>query len=336
MIARMRFDSSVVSVSWIPSEAVRGMMKLPFELGLAHYDDPLPDELGDLAEWRDADRFRFANQLQAWIEVEDGEIVGHGQGGCGLIGSTTVKVGPAAATFQAVAFPDLRPEPEVGDGWVRFRQTAGGRTGVPAPRQIRHKPFIQYHAPTAWTTLALTLHADGRSEWKVEGASPFPRHWVYGPDGALCGKTGMIDFKDWYRNACGDKTPWGEEDAPALVTAVESALERRLSKTIMGEGKPKIRKLKPGTELTRQGEPGTALYLILDGVLSVEVDGEPVTELGPGALVGERAVLEGGLRTSTLRASTRCRVAEARGVDIDRDALATIAEGHRSEEPQPG
>jgi hypothetical protein len=330
----MRHDATVVSVSWIPSEAVRGTMKVPFEMGVAHYDDPLPDRLGDLERWRDADRFRFANRLTGWIEVGDGgRIVGHGQDGGGLIGATTMRVGRAAATFQAVAFPDIRPEPEVGDGWVRFRQTAGGRTAVPAPRRVKHKPFVQYRAPTAWSTLALTLHADGRADWEVEGASPFPRHWIYGPDGSLAGKTGMIDFADWYREAFGDNTPWGGEDSPALVTEVESALERRLSEVVMRGGRaPKVRKLKERAELTRQGEEASSLFLLLDGVLSAEIDGEPVAEVGPGALIGERAILEGGRRTATLRAVTPCRIAEARGVDIDRDTLAAVAEQHRRED----
>lgn len=333
----MRVQSSVVSISWIPSEAVKGAMKMPFELGVAHYDEPLPDELGDLDEWRNADRFRFANRLEAWIEVEDGRIVDHGQDGGGLIGSTTIRMGPAAATFQAVPFPDIRPEPEVGDGWVKFRQTAGGRTGVPAPRRVRRKPFIQYHAPTAWSTLSLTLHADGRADWAVEGASPFPRHWIYGPDGKLAAKTGMIDFKDWYRKAFGAATPWGAADSPALVTEVESAFERELSATIMrGGGKPKVRKIKEGETLTKQGEESSSVYLLLDGVLSVDVDGQEVAALGPGALIGERAVLEGGVRTATLTAVTACKVAEARKVELDLEKLAAISELHRREEQVGG
>ena len=44
----MKIESRVVAVSWIPSEAVKGAMKAPFELGIAHYDEPLPDVLGDL------------------------------------------------------------------------------------------------------------------------------------------------------------------------------------------------------------------------------------------------------------------------------------------------
>lgn len=82
----------------------------------------------------------------------------------------------------------------------------------------------------------------------------------------------------------------------------------------------------------RQGEPGSSLFLLLDGVLGVDVDGTPLPELGPGAILGERAVLEGGLRTATLTALTPVRVAEAAADAVDRKALAALAEGHRREE----
>jgi hypothetical protein len=329
----MKIESRVVAVSWIPSEAVKGAMKAPFEMGVAHYDQPLPDVLGDLEEWRDKDMFRVANDLRAWIEVDDGgAIVGSGYSGGGVIGSTTMGVGKASATFQAVAYPDIQAEPEVGDGWVRFRQTAGGRTGVPAPRRVAKPPFVQYHAPTAWSTLVLTIRADGSSEGTLEGASPFPRHWVYGPDGKLAAKSGLVDFKDWYRTAFGEHSPWGGEDSPALVAEVESAMERQLSRVIMGEGKPKIRKLKEGATLTTQGEEADAIYLLLDGVIQVEVDGNEIAAIGPGALIGERAVLEGGRRTATLTAVSPCKVAEARKVELDLDKLAEVSEGHRREE----
>ena len=329
----MRIESRVVAVSWIPSEAVKGSLKAPFELGIAHYDQPLPDVMGDLDDWRERDLFRVANDLQAWIEVDDaGAIVDHGYCGGGLIGSTTMQVGSANATFEALAYHDHQADAEVGDGWVRFRQTAGGRTGVPAPRRVAKPPFVQYHAPTAWSTLSLTVHADGRSEWALDGASPFPRHWVYGPDGNLAAKSGLVDFKDWYRHAFGDHSPWGGEDSPALVAEVESAMERRLSRVIMGAGKPKVRKLKEGATLTTQGEEADAIYVLLDGVIQVTVDGKDIAALGPGALIGERAVLEGRRRTATLTAVSPCKVAEARKVDLDLDELATVRETHRRED----
>ena len=332
----MRIDASVTSISWIPSEAIKGSTKLPFSMGVAHYDDPPPESLGEsiadtLAALRDADRFRFANHLAGWIEVEDGRITRWGQEGAPMIGSTTMKLG-RSITVAAVPFEPITFEPELGDGWVRFRQSAGGRTGVPAPRHVNHPPFVQLVAPTAWSTVELTIHADGRHEIGLAGASPFPRHWLYDRDGVLSRKSGMIDFKDWYRTAFGAHTPWGDEDSAAVATEVETALERELSLTIMRSGrKPKIRKLGEGDLLVRQGDEGDELYLLLDGVLAVDVDGEDLAELGPGAVVGERALLEGGRRTSTLTARTPCKVAVARTADLDPDVLVELREGHRRE-----
>src|SRR5438309_10871132 len=106
----MRIEKSVTSITWIPSEAISGMPKLPFEMGVAHYDAPPPDVIEDLEALRQADRFRFANVLRGWIEVEDGRITGHGQDGGGSIGSTTMKLGGRAMTFGGVPFADRRAE----------------------------------------------------------------------------------------------------------------------------------------------------------------------------------------------------------------------------------
>src|SRR5271157_447796 len=158
----MRIESSVTSLSWIPSEAIKGLTtRIPFDSGVAHYDDPPPDVLDDVDALREADRFRFANVLRGWIEVQDGRVVGWGQSGGGLIGSTTLRLGGRSATFRAVALPDLVPAPTVGIDEVTFVQTAGGRTGVPTPRRVRRAPFVQFAAPLAWTTLELTLRTDG-------------------------------------------------------------------------------------------------------------------------------------------------------------------------------
>jgi len=328
----MRIESSVTSVSWIPSEAVTGMTKLPFEVGVTHYDNPPPDVIDDLEGLGAADGFRFANRLRAWIEVEGGEIVDHGYAGGAVMGSTTVRLGKQA-TFQAVGFPELQRDPEVTPTSVRFVQTAGGRPAIPAPRRVRHPPFVQLKGPTVWTTLGLTVGIDGAARFDLAGASPFPRHWVYDDAGRLAQKAGLTDFKEWYRHAFGKHTPWGDEDSKVLVTTVETALERELSNVVMrGGGEPKIKKVRKGKTLTRQGEPGDDVFLLLDGVLSVNVDNEPLAELGPGAILGERAVLEGGVRTSTLRAVTKCKVAAVSADHLDLDALSEISKTHRREE----
>lgn len=196
----MRYESSVTALSWIPSEAVTGAARAVFDSGISHYDVPPPAELGDISELRAADRFRFANLLRAWIDVDaSGRITAGGYDGGGLMGSSTIRLGGLSHVFQAVALPDLRREPERGDSWMRFTQTAGGRAGLPAPRSVRRRPYVQWLAPLVWTTLSLTLHADGRAEYALDGASRFPRHWIYDADSQLTHKSGLTDYADWWR-----------------------------------------------------------------------------------------------------------------------------------------
>ncbi len=329
----MRHHASVTSISWIPSEAVGGLNKAMFGTGFVHYDDPPPDVIDDLEQMCGEDRFRFANNLAGWIDVDQaGAIVAAGyDGGC-VMGATTVAIGGARATFAAVAFPDIRPAVEIVDGSARFVQTVGGHTALPAPRRVNKPPFVQFEAPTVWTTLALTIHADGSSVHELVGASQFPRHWVYGNDGELVAKAGLADFKEWWRHSFGRHTPWGDQDSAALVTEVETALERQAATAVMrGDHKVKTRTVKPGALLTEQGDEGDEVFLLLNGALSVEVDGEPLAQVGPGAILGERALLEGGRRTATLRAVTKVKVAVVRSEQVDHEVLAEISDGHRRE-----
>jgi len=328
-----RYEGLMTSLSWIPSEAIEGAQRLAFDSGITHYDSPPPSEDIDLEELRLADRFRFANELRAWIDVDGtGRVTNCGYSGGGQIGSTTVKLAGLKHKFEAVQLPDIQRDPEFGDGWVRFVQTTGGRTGLPAPRRVRRRPYIQWQAPLVWTTLSLTLHADGACERALTGASRFPRHWVYDGAGTLSHKSGLTDFKDWYRQSFGRHTPWGDQDSEALVTAVETALERSLSARVMGGNKVSIERFPAGSILAKQGEPGTTVFLVLDGVIRVEHDGERLAEYGPGALLGERAHLEEGARTSTLEAVTPCRVAVVEADQLERSDLEELSEGHRRED----
>jgi hypothetical protein len=330
----MRIESSVTSVSWIPSESVSGLFKAGFAAGASHYDAPPPDFIGDLDGLFAAERFRFANHLAAWIEVEDGRIVDAGYSGRGYISRTRFGWGPQReVAFQPVSFPELRAAPETTATGARFSQTTGGRTGAPMPRPVSGNPYVRWLAPTVWTTMALTIGIDGSGHGEMTGASAFPRHWVYDHQGQLAAKSALADFGEWMHTAHGQHSPWGREDSQPLVTVAETALERQLSVTIMrGGARPAIRKLATGKPLAEQGEPGGDIYLLLDGVLSVWVDGSQVGEVGPGAVMGERALLEHGQRTATLRAVTNCVIATAAKNRVDRDRLASLAERHHRED----
>jgi hypothetical protein len=342
----MRVNATTTTLSWIPSDSVWGPLKLGFDLGLSHWDQPMPERLAGVADvdaLHEAGRFRFANVLQGWVDIDEGRIVGHGFGDrSGLVmGDTTVRLARGGVTFAAVGLPVIRSAEVTGDGSgggsVVFRQTVGGRTAIPLPRPVPHPPFVRWQAPLVWTTLALSMNADGSSDARLLGASAFPRHWIYGTDGAVAWKSALADETTWMRHSFGERTPWSDRDREALVTEVESQVERQLSTDIMrGGAKPEIRRLPDGSLLTRQGDPGDELYLVLDGVAVVEVDGRAVAEVGPGAVVGERAILEEGLRTSTVRATTPLRVAVARRDAIDIDRLRALAETHRREDQPMG
>jgi hypothetical protein len=81
----MRIERSISTVSWIPSDLLEGMGKMATRMKMAHHDPPPPDSLAgavsaSLEELRASDRFRFANELRAFIDVDDdGTITGFGQ-----------------------------------------------------------------------------------------------------------------------------------------------------------------------------------------------------------------------------------------------------------------
>jgi hypothetical protein len=326
----MRIESSVTSVSWIPSESISGVFKTGYAIGASRFDDPPPEVLRDLDALYAQEGFRFANRLAAWIEVDGGRITGAGYTGRGYISTTRFGWGPQREVmFQPAPFPELRTEPEITATGAQFSQTTGGRTGAPMPRPVSGKPYFQWLAPTVWTTLTLTVGIDGSAHSELTGASLFHRHWVYDDKGVLVAKSGLASFRDWLQTARSEHSPWGNEDTQPLVTVAETALERQLSAAIMrGGARPAVRKLAKGAALTEQGEYGDEIYLLLDGVLSIWVDGTQVGELGPGAVVGERAALGDGRRTATLRAVTPCVVAAAASSQVDRGSLASLAEGH--------
>src|SRR5204862_7375404 len=99
-----------------------------------------------------------------------------------------------------------------------------------------------------------------------------------------------------------------------------------------GGRSPRVRNVGKGDVLFEEDAHGTSVFLLLDGVLSVAVGGEEVAQLGPGAIVGERALFEGGRRTATLTAVTPVKAVEAAEDDLDPDVLRELTETHRRED----
>lgn len=67
--------------------------------------------------------------------------------------------------------------------------------------------------------------------------------------------------------------------------------------------------LPAGVDLVREGEPGDALFIILEGEAAVHHDGAEVARVGPGSYFGELAILDGAPRSATVVAATDVKVA---------------------------
>ena len=320
-----RVEATATCLSWIPPQAVEGVFKLPFGLGVAHYDKPPPDSAPDVAGLLAADAIRFANQLQAWIEVRDGEITNYGMSGHGRLGSTTVRLGSRALTFAGVAMPDLVAPPEVHAGRVRFAQTVGGHTGAVVPRHIPHQPFMRLTAPIAWSTVALTIHADGSARAELAGASCFPRHYLYDAEGNLTHKSALISYRHWLRRAEHEDSPWSGVAHPVPVAHVRGAAERSLADTILVSGGYRQHRLPAGALLSEAPIGEAEVHVLLDGLLEIEFDGKPAVEVGPGAIFDPAKRTQVSKDHVTVRAKTPCRLAVLARDRLDSDALLGVA-----------
>jgi CRP-like cAMP-binding protein len=79
----------------------------------------------------------------------------------------------------------------------------------------------------------------------------------------------------------------------------------------------------PRDVVMRQGDRGDDLYVVLSGRLAVDVkhaDGSstPLDDVGPGAIVGEMALLTGQARTATVVAVEPSRLARLGRADFER------------------
>ena len=84
-----------------------------------------------------------------------------------------------------------------------------------------------------------------------------------------------------------------------------------------------VREFAAGDPVTTERDFGHSLYFVEDGAADVSIDGSRVGSVGPGDVVGERAVLTSGRRTASVVATSPLRVIAMFKRDVwalDRDA----------------
>jgi CRP-like cAMP-binding protein len=105
---------------------------------------------------------------------------------------------------------------------------------------------------------------------------------------------------------------------PLFEDLSESGLERLASVSAVVE-------VEPGQVLAVPGDPGSGMFVVLDGEVSVEVRGGFHTELGPGSFFGEVALLVPSGRVARVRAAT-----VARCLSIPREVALALLETESS------
>lgn len=76
--------------------------------------------------------------------------------------------------------------------------------------------------------------------------------------------------------------------------------------------------LPAGTVLTREGQTGGLAYVIESGTAEVRRGDRRVATLGPGDVVGELSLIDGGPRTATVRATSDVEALEITTRDLQR------------------
>jgi len=66
--------------------------------------------------------------------------------------------------------------------------------------------------------------------------------------------------------------------------------------------------VRPGTVLTHQGYREGYFFIVVEGTVRIERDGQTIASLGPGEFLGEIALLDAGPRTATAIAETPARL----------------------------
>jgi CRP-like cAMP-binding protein len=99
---------------------------------------------------------------------------------------------------------------------------------------------------------------------------------------------------------------------PLFAEVGESHLERIASSATPFE-------VESGYVLAERGQPGTGMFVVLEGTVEVVLPDAPSVQLGPGEFFGELSLLTDSGRLARVRAATRVR-----GLAIERTAFLQL------------
>ncbi len=99
---------------------------------------------------------------------------------------------------------------------------------------------------------------------------------------------------------------------PVFDTATLAALEDKLERAT-------VVRFDEGRVIMKEAHPGTTMYVVLEGRVTISIDNKIVEKLGPGGVFGEMALVDQSARTASAIARTDCAL-----LSINRDALIKL------------
>ena len=88
--------------------------------------------------------------------------------------------------------------------------------------------------------------------------------------------------------------------------------------------------LSPGAALFHEGDAGSEMFILIQGIVDIVVGGNTVETAMRGALIGEMALIEQAPRAATVIAKTACRLARVDQRPLCRGLSPSHETCHRS------
>ena len=99
---------------------------------------------------------------------------------------------------------------------------------------------------------------------------------------------------------------------PVFDAQTLAALEGRLERAT-------VVRFDEGRKIMKEGNPGTTMYIVLEGRVTIAINGRIVEKLVPGGVFGEMALVDQSSRSASALARTDCAL-----LSINRDALVAL------------
>ena len=232
----MRIERSITTVSWIPSDLLEGMGKIATRMKMAHHDPPPPDSLGVERAGRDRGPAvgRPLPFRQRTARIHRGRRGRHDH---------RLRVLRRRRDRRHHRRPRCRVDHHPGRQAARPVQRAGSHRDVGSIHPDRRRA---HRCADAACRQARSVHPVPRAD-RVDHAradDPRRRHAPRGDDrcvrvpaalavrrrrAASSAKSSVAEYKQWMAESFGRRTPWGDEDSPALVSEVETLARARVA-----------------------------------------------------------------------------------------------------------